>query len=206
MPLSNLKSLKDDMEKKDWTISSFLFTYKKIEYIVLVKRFVGTENRINKYALVKLHFMKSDNLDDDLVVEANSNHLMTDAKTLRIYFGIEYSDNLGSILQQFRDYFGGMIPSQMLNDQSKLEKRAMVYSLSKSDSENPNKIFCNKVKRNANGGQRSPYNSDKTKLLRKSLYEEFRNEPNVSFCYSDDETMEKDDATILRNFSKNNGN
>lgn len=45
--------------------SSFIFTYKRIEYIVLVKRFVGTEKRVNKYALVKLHFIKSKNLDDD---------------------------------------------------------------------------------------------------------------------------------------------
>ncbi len=58
MLLSNLKELKNDMVNKDWTICSFIFEYKEIEYIVLVKRFVGTEKRENQYALVKLHFMK----------------------------------------------------------------------------------------------------------------------------------------------------
>lgn len=82
------------------------------------------------------------------------------------------------------------------------EKAAMVRSLSKSDSEDPNKIYCNKVKRNAEGGQRSPFNADKTKLLRSSLFEHFRNEANVSFCYYDDPTMERDDTIILHNFSK----
>ena len=72
MKLENLKLLKEDMIKNGWTICSFIFTYKRIEYIVLVKRFVGTEKRVNKYALVKLHFIKSKNLDDDLQVEANS--------------------------------------------------------------------------------------------------------------------------------------
>lgn len=62
MALENLKSLKDDMVSKKWTICSFVFNYKEIEYIVLVKRFVGAEKRIDQYALVKLHFMKSDNL------------------------------------------------------------------------------------------------------------------------------------------------
>ena len=58
MLLSNLKELKNDMVNKDWTICSFIIEYKEIEYIVLVKRFVGTEKRENQYALVKLHFMK----------------------------------------------------------------------------------------------------------------------------------------------------
>ena len=39
--LSKLKQLKEDMEKNEWTITSFLFTYKSIKYIVLVRRFIG---------------------------------------------------------------------------------------------------------------------------------------------------------------------
>ena len=41
--LENLKTLKDNMVEKHWTICSFLFLYKKINYIVLVKRFVGKD-------------------------------------------------------------------------------------------------------------------------------------------------------------------
>lgn len=48
MALENLKSLKDDMVSKKWTICSFVFNYKEIEYIVLVKRFVGAEKRIDQ--------------------------------------------------------------------------------------------------------------------------------------------------------------
>ena len=84
---------------------------------------------------------------------------------------------------------------------SKIEKNAMIYSLSRSDSEDPDKIYCNKVRRNPSGGKRSEFNSDKTKLLRKSLYEYFISDENVSFCYYKEKSMENDDATILRNFS-----
>lgn len=200
--LSNLKCLKDDMASKEWTICSFIFEYKKIEYIVLVKRFVRTEKRVNQYALVKLHFMKSNDLSDDLQMEANSRNLIVDAKTLRLYFGIEYSDNMGDILCQFTKRLGNVIPQMVPDIVSDIERKAMVNSLSRSDSEDPNKIYCNKVKRNPNGGQRSEFNADKTKILRESLFKYFCNEPNVSFCYFAEPSMENDDATILKNFSK----
>ena len=202
MLLENLRQLKEDMRNKGWTICSFLFKYKKIEYIVLVNRFVGTEKRIDKYALVKLHFMKANNLSDELQVEANVKKLIVDPKKLREYFGIEYRENLGNILQQFTENLGRVIPTKMSENSSKMEKSAMVRSLSKSDSEDPNKIYCNKVRRNRDGGQRSEFNSDKTRLLRPMLFREFCNDKSISFCYYADKEMENDDATIIRNFSK----
>lgn len=201
MPLSNLQLLMQDMKNKKWTICSFLFSYKKIEYIVLVKRFVAGEKYIEG-ALVKLHFMKSDNLSDDLEVGANSRKLMIGAQMLREYFGIEWSNNLGCILKQFSEQLGKAIPVNMPNKPSEVEKKAMVRSLSKSDSEDPNKIYCNKIRRNPNGGRRSEFNSDKTKLLRPLLFEKFKNDNSISFCYSDEKSMENDDVTIIRNFSK----
>lgn len=190
------------MVSKEWTICSFIFEYKRIEYVVLVKRFVGAEKRADQYALVKLHFMKIDDLSDDLQVEANSRSLIIDAKTLRLYFGIEYSNNMGDILCQFTKQLGEIIPKTVPDRVSDIERKVMVKSLSISDSENPNKIYCNKVKRNPNNGQRSEFNADKTKLLRGSLFKHFYNEPNVSFCYFEEPSMKNDDATILRNFSK----
>lgn len=201
MLLSSLKELRNDTKNNDWTICSFIFKYKGVEYIVLVKRFVGTEKKINSYALVKLHFMKSNDLSDDMQAEANSRGLIIETQMLREYFGIEYANNLGDILKQFTERLGNVIPKNVPECISDIERTAMVRSLSRSDSENPNKIYCNKVKRNPDGGRRSKFNADKTKLLRASLFEYFRNEPNVSFCYYADSAMENDDATILRNFS-----
>lgn len=204
MPLENLKQLKEDMKKREWTICSFLFCYKRKKYVVLVKRFVGNEKRISEYALVKLHFLKVENLSDELEVEANVKGLIIETKILRKYFGIEYKLNSGNILQQFAENLGKTIPIKMPlpNVISGIEKKAMVRSLSKSDSEDPNKVYCNKVRRNPIGSYRSEFNSDKTKLLRPSLYNKLCNEKTISFCYYADKIMEKDDATILCNFSK----
>lgn len=129
--LENLKLLKSDMKEKGWTICSFVFIYKKIEYIVLVKRFVGRERRTEEYSLVKLHFMRSDDLSHELQVEANSQRLFVDAKTLREFFGIEYASNLGSILHQFTEQLGRSVPPVVpaSSNISEIEKNAMVYSL-----------------------------------------------------------------------------
>ena len=200
--LSNLKLLNDDMKNKGWIITSFTFRYKTVNYIVLVKRFLSEEKKGNKYSLVKLEFMKENNLEDSLLVEANSKQIFVDAKIFREYFGIAYVPNLGDIFKQFYGIFGKSIPSIIKIANTDFEKAAMVKSLSISDSEDPTKIYCTNVRRNPEGQKRSVFNSDKTKILRPRLYEYFKDEESISFCYSNDECKNNDDATILKNFSK----
>lgn len=202
--LENLILLKKDMEKLDWTISSFIFSYKKIEYIVLVKRFVENELKINRYALVKLHFMRLNDLSNDLICEVDRFKLLIEPQKMREYFGIEYLENIGDILRQFTKYFSQYIPIKVKEHTSEAEKIAMVNSLSLSDSEDPRKIYCKNVKRNANGKKRSKFNSDKAKLLRKKLFEHFKDDENISFCFSIYPENENDDSEILKKFSINN--
>ena len=47
-------------------------------------------------------------------------------------------------------------------------------------------------------------NSDKTKLLRPSLYEYFENDPSVSFFYYTEKDRCNDNASILKKFLNNN--
>lgn len=199
--LGNLKLLKEDMKNKGWTICTFTFRYKSINYIVLVKRFVGEEKRIDRYALVKLEFMKEVNLDDSLSIEANSRKLIIDAKTLREYFGIEYANNLGSILQQFTERLGGYIPTEIKLQPSVLEKQAMLRSLSKKRFGRSKQNLLHWCQKKPRGKNRSEFNADKTKLLRKKLFEYYKGDCGISFCYSADSTKENDDTTILKNFS-----
>lgn len=204
MALENLRLLKAEMEKNDWIICSFLFSYKRIEYAVLVNRFTEKEKKKDRYALVKLQFIDINKPSKSLVVEANSKCLIIDTKTLRAFFNIEYGKNLGDILKQFTQYLGNNIPLQIPKEYSEIEKRLMVISLSKSDSEDPDKVFCFNIKRNPNGGRRTQYNSDKTKILRPNLFKFFSNDTNISFLYSSDRLKEKDDNYILKNFAKYN--
>ena len=53
--LSKFKQLKEDMEKNEWTITSFLFTYKSIKYVVLVGRFIDNVKKRDPYCKSIIH-------------------------------------------------------------------------------------------------------------------------------------------------------
>ncbi|MBY0114557.1 DUF6037 family protein [Paenibacillus xylanexedens] len=204
----NLKYLKKDMEAKDWVIDSFIFRYNDEDFIVLVKLFAENEKKKNAYALLKLEFLRLSDVNISLQVEANVAKLFVDAKTLREYFGISYSENLGSILQQFMEYFSRFIPAEVIDNKNEDQLKVMVSSLSRSDSENPNKLYCYQVRRNGiksdgNLAQRSNFNDNKSRILRPLLYEKFINEKNISFCYSEKQSDENTDETILANWTNN---
>lgn len=127
---------------------------KNKNYIVLVKRFVGSAERKSGYALVELEFMKENDLTDLLKVEANSSKLIIDTKTLREYFRVEYSNNLRDIIKQFSNQLGSSIPANININVTDIEKQAMVRSLSISDSEDPEKVYCTMIRRNLQGKKR----------------------------------------------------
>lgn len=182
----------------------FPFFYKNVKYVVLAKRFLRKETKKNLYALLKIQFMRAGNLSNYLVCEANSRQLFMDVKAVREYFGIEYAANLGDILKEFTKYFGQCIPAHVRREITDLEKNAMVRSLSLSDSEDPNRIYCMSVKRNADGKKRSEYNSNKTRILRSALYEKFKDDETISFCFSSNPKDERSDKEILEGFAKRN--
>lgn len=203
----NLKLLKQDMKNKGWVIDSFYFRYKQQNYIVLVKLFEKNE-KVPEYALLKLEFLRENDFSDILAVYANSVKLFTDTKTLREYFGIKYSSNLGDILSQFSQTLAEFISTAVSENKNESQKEAMCHSLSKSDSEDPRKKYCFSVRRNPlkeNGelGKRSPFNDNKTRLYRPSLYERLGADTNLSFRYSMNPEDEDTDEGIIAKWTKN---
>lgn len=203
MPLSNLRRLKDDMIKMDWVLCAFPFTFNQNDYIVVVRRFVeGGRARRNEYALVSMHFMRVNNMDDVLHVEANSNSLIIDAQTLREYFRINYAPNLGDILQQFYGVLDGQIPDVInINNDGEMA-HAMLRILDWQNMGQNDGQHCGAVRRNYEG-RRTSYNSEKARILRPDLYEYFKDDDTISFCFYLDENMGRDDQTIITNFARN---
>lgn len=205
MPLENLKRLRDDMKSEGWIIDVFGFAYKKQEYFVMVELYQKGEVKPD-YALCKLKFIKKDDPDHVLCASANSSGILIDAKSLREYFGIEYAPNLGDILHQFAEALGKFIPIKCSENKPQEQVSVLVNALSKSDSEDPSKIYCFKLRRNpkrsdGTPGRRSIFNDNKARLLRTSLYNYFKDDKTISFCFTSERALERSDAEIIGGFS-----
>lgn len=196
----NFRLLKADMIEKGWVIEAFPFNYKRCDYIVLAKLYEYGEKK-PKYALMKVEILKSEDIHVRLASPVNANGFLIETKLLREFFNIEYGENLGDLLTQFNEYFSQFIPTQVTLVKPPRIKEAMVISLSKSDSQDPNKRYCYGVRRNPEGEKRTPFNDNKTRLLRSTLYSEFSSDQSISFCYSIDVNDQKSDAVIIENFS-----
>lgn len=211
-PLQNLFSLRADMQRKGWTIDSFRFLFKEVNYIVLVILYSPGEEK--GYALVKLDFLHPDNFKHHLLVPANSRRLICDAMDLRIFFRIppDY-EHLGDALRTLTKQLGYCTPTKANTAKSQTEKKAIVYELTDGNSEDAEKLYCFAVKRNPvlmdketnepRQSERSAYNDRKTKFLRPTLYEKLGKDDTLSFCYSNDPEMNYPDEVILDNWLKN---
>ena len=193
------------MEENGWVIEAFPFNYKNSGYIVLAKLYLESENR-PQYALLKTEIIKRSNINESITYPVNSNGFIDiDVREFRAFFNIEYSKQLGNVLQQFYTYFSRFIPTQINLNKPETLKNLMVSSLSKSDSEDPEKIYCYTVTRNGDRGTRSAFNDNKTRLLRPHLYLKFKEDSTISFCFKKDKRDEKSDEEILLNFAKRLG-
>ncbi|KXS52629.1 MAG: hypothetical protein AWU57_2987 [Marinobacter sp. T13-3] len=197
----NFRLLREDMENNGWIIEAFPFKYKRCSYIVLAKLYQENEGR-PQFALMKAKIMREDDVSVNITIPVNVNGFISGAKELREFFGIEYAPNIGEILQQFNEQFAKFIPTSVeLNKPDRL-KDVMVSDLSSSDSECPTKLYCFDVRRNSENRNRTPFNDNKTRLLRPSLYSQFCDDETVSFCYSSESEQEESDEKILSKFSR----
>ena len=212
-PLQNLRSLRDDMRKKGWTIDSFRFPFNGVNYIVLVILYLPGEKKY-PYALVKLDFLHPESFKYHLLVPANSNGLICGAMDLRIFFKIppDY-EHLGDALRTLTRQLGYCTPTKVNTSKSQNEKKAIVYKISDENSDDAEKLYCFAVKRNpvlwdkeANTPRqlkRSANNDRKTQFLRPTLYEKLGKDDTLSFYYSNDPKMDYSDEVIIDNWLKN---
>ncbi|MBE7215185.1 DUF6037 family protein [Shewanella benthica] len=197
----NFRLLKEDMVDNGWVIDAFPFKYKNYDYIVLAKLYQDNE-RIPQFALMKTKIMRRDDVSINITIPVNVNGFIIRTQELREFFGIEYTPNLGEILKQFTENFATFIPPKVTLNKPDWLKDPMVGDLSSSDSENPNRLFCFNVRRNGTNRNRTPFNDNKTRLLRPNLYSLFCDDQTVSFCYSSESEQEETDEEILAKFSR----
>ena len=201
--LGNIKLLKTDMEQNGWCIEGFDFELKGQGYVVLIRLYSGVKP--SQYALVELEFIRlKDN--ERFITYAHSNGLGAKTKEIREFFGIEYSEHLKDAMEWLNGEINKAIPVTVGLLKNEQVRSKIVESLSKSDSESVDAIYCYDVLRNGmrQGKQkhRSIFNDNKTRYLRPDLYKAFEQDDTISFCYSENPSREQLDSEIKRKFAQ----
>lgn len=202
-PMINILTLLRNLQENNWHITAFQFTYKTIHYTVLFEDISNLPLTAGDY-VVLLTFINREN-GNQLQTKANEFKFSVGAKEFRKYFGIQFAPNLGNIFKQFYMHFGTFIPEERVKAFDTETQLAMVHKLSQNDHDNENNLCCYAVRRNGiyNGRQhhRTPFNSDKTKLLRENLFNMLgKNDDTISFCYREENPLE--DAEICAQFAQ----
>lgn len=208
MPLSNLRLLRDDMKEKEKAVVVFRFTYKSCNYFVAVCLLTEEEQskESNKYALVRLRFMRVRNLDDYLDCYANSRRMIEHYGKIRQFFGVEMQPDIHCWIDSFLSYLGKRIPKKAPENKNKDEHNAVIRTICHHENRDPNRIYRSHIFRNGkiNGKQkyRTEYNAQLAAVRFPHLYQIFKTDKIVSFAFTDDFNKEKSEAEILENFRK----
>ena len=196
----NLPKLLSSMEKKEWIIDSFLFNYKKEDYVVILKLYNDTERKPSEYAKVKLEFIRANNINKSIQAYADFYEVhFNSLNEFADFFNINKGTAIRNLFVDFSEIFSKFIP-----DKKYEEKQGLIQQLqgSRCEGNNPNAIYCYDVRRNGETdgrkNTRSKANSNKAYTLRRSLYEKYKEDKNLSFFFSDELNDEKTDEEIIK--------
>lgn len=195
----NLPKLLSSMEKKAWIIDSFLFKYKNENYVVILKLYSDIERKPSKYAKVKLEFIRANNTNESIQAYADFYEVhFHSLDEFANFFKIKRGNANRDLFVDFSEIFSKFIP-----DEKHEEKQGLIQQLqgSRCEGNNPNAIYCYDVRRNGETDGRknirSKANSNKAYTLRKSLYEKYKEDKNLSFIFSDKSEDERTDEEII---------
>lgn len=207
--MKNLVSLVQDMENTGYVIDIFEFKFNKNDYYVVVQRNPNKTKR-EKYWLAYLEFIKKEDIHQSIKGYATYQTIMFyEPKKFYPFFNIGYNkgeENIFSIFARELNKYSPIIINPKnygLEEKSIVVKRLSV----KDKGDNPNKIYITNVKHNVKNGilyERTCYNDNKARLLVSDyLYNKFKDDPYISFCFSEDKTKLSTDEEVIEKFIKN---
>lgn len=142
----NLPNLLSSMEKKGWIIDSFLFKYKKEDYVVILKLYSDAERKPSKHAKVKLEFIRANNINESIHAYADFYEVhFNSIDEFSVFFNVERGNANRNLFKDFSEIFSGYIP-----DEKHEEKHGIIQQIqgSRCEGNNPNAIYCYDVRRN----------------------------------------------------------
>lgn len=212
--LYRLKLLRDDMRKKEEVITATTFTYHKCTFDCL---FTNYEEKTKKYQLLKIKFFnlsgtngnRSSKSHPTLEVWANSSSIDCEIYNIFNFFNVITDPNpkhkptkeqLYNIIQNFYNFLNQQVPTEINRNLSSTQTREIKSQFESMDDE-LKKVYCCGVKRNTPGKHRTNFNATKTRRLRPDVYEEYKDDPTLSFLFSEDKEKNKTTEQIRHNFA-----
>lgn len=200
-----LPSLLSDMEKKNWVIDAFQFTYNTIPCYCLLELYDKNEKKPSKNAKLKLEFIRQDNPNKSIKAYADFQEVkFKSVSEFCKFFNIKGNGNYRDLFINFADFFSTVLPKEITKNKPRTEERLIARRL---EPDNPNAIYCFDIRRNGhdengNNNVRSVRNSQKAEMFCSDLYERFKSDTNLSFFFSENPSDEVKLEEILRRFSE----
>jgi hypothetical protein len=204
LALNNIKALADSLRAQDWYITAFAMNDFDGHNYAVVFEDLRALNKGTRYYGVELTFIDMADVKRILVVRANAYGFSHKEKALA-FFGVN-----GNKKGKYPEYciynaLNNACPSAFTEHPTTMRTYIM-NAVNIRDKENGSGFCCFKARRNgkkSDGTQmhRTPFNTAKTRLLRKTLFEKMgQKDDSISFCYRD--TNELSDAEIIYNFQR----
>ena len=206
------------MEQEEIAIFPCQVTYKSRHYIALIRQ-LEENKKYQEYDFAYIRFINLANTSETLEVLVNDFGFHSEIKgnekcltsQLIAFFDIESKP--GKYGTGFQTLYSSL-SSQFPTHYTPIQPRFNTYVLDEIGRHSPdnaaNKIYCNHVrrlgkKRNGEQMHRSSYNSQKANIQCHEVYQQLKKDRTLSFCFYEDESMQKNDAEILNQFAKNKG-
>lgn len=207
MRLTKLKQLRDMMKEEQIAVYSYRYRYNGVNCFVAVCLLVDEDKKLKKaeYALVRLRFMKTNNLEDFIDCYAHSQGLLTGAGEIRRFFNIPYNENgYTEWLERFYSDFDAHFPSNIEQADNELEK-VNITTVCAHEGRDPNRTYRHHLLRHKqddknNGRHRTEYNSQLAQKRFPNLWEIYRTDTTVSFAFTDNPDEELSEEEIYNNF------
>lgn len=142
-------------EEKEWVIDSFLFEYKKEDYVVILKLYSDTERKPSEYAKVKLEFIRANNINESIQTYADFYEVYFNSlDKFANFFNINRGSANRNLFVDFSEIFSTFMPGKKHE-----EKQGLIQQLqgSRCEGNNPNSIYCYDVRRNGETDGRKKY-------------------------------------------------
>ena len=205
--LTKMRDFREEMRKEQTAVYSYRYEYNKVKCFVAICLLTEDDKKKAKakYALIRLRFMKRDNLDDFIDCYANSKRFMDGAGEIRRFFNISFNDEgFEQWLAVFYKNFDEHYPT-VLKVQDPELKKVSLRTVYEHEGRDPNRIYRLRLLRhmpdkNGNTNHRTEYNSQLAKERFPKLWEIYKNDRTVSFAFTDDPLAERSEEEIYARF------